>query len=229
MSWVAVAVGVGGAAAGMYGANKAAKASKPTNDQRAIEGQIATNLKGASPYGLDFLKQGSANMQVFNDFYRKLATGDRAGALQLLAPQFTMADQQNAAGMQADLTLAPRSGGSAEGRLAGMDASKMNRENSILSLRTDAVDTLGAFGGEQVAMGNSLLGQSSGSGLGLLGALQQRRNSGFDQSRAIGQGMFDIIKLLGTGYANRSGSGSTGAASQFTKGNSGMGTSGKVF
>lgn len=208
MSWVGLAVGVGTTAVGVYGAKQAAKAAKPTKQQQAIEGQVATNMKDAAPFGMDLLKTGNANMKVFNDFYKKLAMGDRAGAMALLAPQFNMADQQNAAAMGADLTLAPRSGGSAEGRLAGMDALKSSRENMLLGSRFDAIDTLGAFGGEQTAMGNSLLGQSSGSGLGLLGAIQSRRNSEFDQSRAMGQSMFDILKLIGNYGSNFFGGGS---------------------
>lgn len=203
MTWGMVAVGVGTAAAGYFGSQAAKKAGKPTKGQQELEQLTASNVRAMSPYGLDFLKQGSANMKTFNDFYRKLALGDRSGALALLAPELRMADEQNAAALGSELTLNPRGGGSAERRLAGMDALKSQRADSILNLRTSAVDTLGAFGGEMAGIGAGLLGQSNSGGLGLLGAIQNRRNSAFDQNRALGQSVFEIMKMAGNYWGNR--------------------------
>lgn len=197
MTWGGVAMGAGTIIAGYMGSQAAKKASKPTKSQAAIEAQMAENLKQTSPIGLDFLKQGQMNMKTFNDFYRKLASGDRSGAMALLAPQLRMADQQNASALGSDLSLNPRGGGSAERRLAGMDALKGQREDSFINLRSGAMDTLGAMGGEMASMGGSLLGQTNNGGLGLLGAMQSRRNAGFDQSRAVGQSMFEMMKLAG--------------------------------
>lgn len=203
MTWGMVAVGVGTAAAGYFGSQAVKKASKGTKGQQELEALTAENVRKMSPYGLDFLKQGSANMKTFNDFYRKLALGDRTGALELLAPELRMADQQNAAALGSDLTLNPRGGGSAERRLAGMDMLKSNRADAMLNLRTSAVDTLGAMGGEMAGMGGGLLGAANSGGLGLLGAIQSRRNSAFDQNRALGQSVFEIMKMAGNYYANR--------------------------
>jgi hypothetical protein len=198
MSWGMIAAGVGTAAAGYFGSKAAKDASKPTKGQREIEEMTAKNMRETSPIGLDFLRNGQMNMKMFNDFYRKLASGDRAGAMSLLAPQLRMADQQNAAALGSDLTLNPRGGGSAERRLAGMDALKAGREDAFINLRTGAVDTLGAMGGEMSSLGGSLLGQTNNGGLGLLGAMQARRNAGFEQGRAIGSSMGEIMKLLGS-------------------------------
>lgn len=206
-------VGLISAGAGIYSSNQARKAGQPSRSARAIEEQVADNMRQSSPIGLDFLKGGQANLKLYNDFYEKLARGDRSAALALLAPQFRMADQQNAAALGSELSITPRGGGSAEKRLAGRDALMGQREDNILNLRTSSYDKLGALGGDMASIGNSILGQGSSSGLGLLGAIQNRQNSGFDQARAAGQGLFDVIRLLSQMGSSRGGAGA-GAGAQ---------------
>lgn len=167
----------------------------------ALEGQIAANLKDASPIGLGLLKSGRANLDLFDQFYRKLATGDRNAAMSLLAPTFGMQDRARAAALGSQLNLG-RGGGSVENRVAGIDRGIADRNDQMLQLRTGAIDTVGALGGDMLSAGSGILGQASGSGLGLLGAIQSRRNSAFDQSRSIGAGIFDIFQTLGGGASN---------------------------
>lgn len=212
MSWAAVA-GAAVTAVGGYLASR--KASKQSGAQKQMEGQIAENLRMSSPIGMDFLKGGQANLKLFNDFYKKLAMGDRSSAMALLAPELRMADEQNAAALGSEIGLAPSAGGSAEMRLAGMDRLKGQREDALIGLKTDAFDKLGALGGDMASIGSGILGQSNSGGLGLLGAIQSRRNSAYDQSRDFGSGMFDIMQLLMSGRGNRAGRSTPGTTSQF--------------
>jgi hypothetical protein len=197
MGGVAIAGGLV-AAGGAYAASKqASKAAKPTKGQQQLEALALDNAKKAQPYGMDFLGRGGTNMQMFDDFYRKLATGDRNEALKLLAPQFRQLDQQSAAALGSQMSLGGRGGGSAERRIQSMDDLNAARQDAVLGLRTGAVDQLGQMGLQQAQAGSALLGQSSSGSLGLLGSIQGRRDSAFEQSRAVGQGMYDMMKQLG--------------------------------
>lgn len=202
MTWFAIAGAVIGAGSTVYASKQAKKAAKGTKTQQEIERIVAENLKQTSPMGLDMLKRGQGNIDIYDAFYKKLARGDRASALQLLAPQFAMMDRQRAGGQGAQLMLAPRGGGSAEGNINSMDQSLAARNDAIMNLRTGSVDKLGASGMGEMGIGSSLLGQSSGSGLGLMGAIQNTQNSAFDASRAAGAGMFQLLQMLQGGFSN---------------------------
>lgn len=205
MSWVAIGGAAVGVAGSIYTQHQAGKAAKGTKTQQDIEKQLSSNLKETSPFGLNMLKSGQGNIDIYDSFYKKLARGDRAGAMQLLAPQFAMMDRQRSGAQGSQLMLAPKGGGSAEGNLASQDNALADRNNAILGLRTTSVDKLGALGMDQISGGNALLGQGSGTGLGLMGAIQNTQNSAFDQSRAAGQGMFQLLQMLQggvQGYVN---------------------------
>lgn len=210
MSGVVLGAAAVTAGAGIYAQHQASKAAKGTKTQQGVEKQLYDNLKQTSPIGLNMLKGGQGNVDIYNAFYKKLATGDRSSAMQLLAPQFAMMDRQRSGGQGAQLALNPKGGGSAEGNLNSMDNSLADRNNAILGLRTSSVDKLGALGMDQISGGNALLGQGSSSGLGLMGAIQNTQNSAFDQSRSAGAGMFQILQMLqgggggaGAGMAGR--------------------------
>lgn len=196
MSWVAIGGAAIGAVGSIYTQRQASKAAKGTKTQQEIERLMADNLKQTSPIGLNMLKSGQGNIDIYDQFYKKLARGDRASAMQLLAPQFSMMDRQRQGGMGAQLMLAPKGGGSAEGNLNSQDNALAARNDAILGLRTSSVDKLGAAGLGEMATGNSILGQGSGSGLGLMGAIQNTQNSAFESSRAAGQGMFQLLQML---------------------------------
>lgn len=202
MSWVAIGGAAIGAVGSIYTQRQASKAAKGTKTQQEIERMLADNLKQTSPIGMDLLKRGQGNVDIYDAFYKKLARGDRSSALQLLAPQFAMMDRQRQGGMGAQLMLAPRGGGSAEGNLESRDASLAARNDAILGLRTSSVDKLGAAGLGEIASGSGILGQGSGSGLGLMGAIQGTQNSAFDASRAAGAGMFQLLQMLQTGVGD---------------------------
>lgn len=206
MSWIAVATVAAGAIAGgasIYGSKQAAKAARPNKTQRELEAMQLENLRYSSPYGRKLLEGGQADLKFFGDFYRRAATGGRKEALSLIGQALRTADQQSAAGLGSELGLAPLSGGSAESRLAGMDALRGGREDALINLQTGAVDTLGALGGEKIAQGSGLLGQSNSSALGLLGSIQNRRNDAFNQTRAAGASAFELMKMLGNYWSNR--------------------------
>lgn len=198
MSWVAIVVGVAGAGATAYSAHQAKKASQATGTQREIEGQTLENMRALNPYGLDFLKMGKANMGIYDQFYKTLASGDRNKALALLAPEFRTMDQMAATTAGSAMTLSPRGGGSGERNLQLRDQNQAGKNDTLINLRTDAIDKLGIEGGQQLSLGSTFLGQNAQTGMGLLGAIQSRRNSGFEQARSAGQGMFDILRMLGS-------------------------------
>lgn len=202
MSGVMLGAAAIGAGASIYSQRQASKAAKGTKTQQEIERQLADNLKQTSPMGLNLLRQGQSNIDIYDAFYKKLAKGDRASALQLLAPQFAMMDRQRSGGQGAQMLLAPRGGGSAEGNIRSMDESLAARNDAILGLRTSSVDKLGASGMGEMATGSGLLGQGSSSGLGLMGAIQNTQNSAFDASRSAGQGLFQLLQMLQSGVGS---------------------------
>ena len=199
MPWWAPLAKAGITAVGGYLASRAAsKQVGPSASQKELERIGLENVRATQPYGLNLLKKGTANIDFFNDFYGRLARGGHKDALSLLAPQFSMMDQQAAAADRSRMMLAPRGGGSAEGRLQARDDNQMARNNAILGLRTGAVDKLGDLGTGMLGAGGSLLGQSSNGAMGLLGSIQSRKNSEFDIARQAGSGIMELLKgLLG--------------------------------
>jgi hypothetical protein len=181
MAWIAPVVSALGAA---YSAQQQKKASKKLGKETALEGELATSLRETRPIANRLLQQSTNNMGRAENFWGGIARGGHAGALGMLAPQIQQADQQQQAAMQMSGRMAPRSGGSAEGRLGLMDSLQANRNNQLLGLGADSYNQLANIGNMQGNMGSALLSGNTSGSLGLIGAQQNRQQSAFEQSRA---------------------------------------------
>lgn len=190
MTWAAI----GGAAISVVGGAIASRqANKKSASQKAIENQTASNIQMQGEYGQKLLTAGTMGMDQFDAFWKKIATGDRAAALQLLAPQMALADEQNRAAANSGLLLGGRrSGISAEASLASRDASLANRNNLLLGLKADSVNMLGDSATNRATMGANLLTGSSSGATSYLGAMASDRQARMSQAR---QGAYGAAQL----------------------------------
>lgn len=202
MTWWAVGTAVVGAAGSYLSSKNAAKAGKATPTETALQNLQLQQAQQTGPMALDYLKTGAQQLGTAGDFWNNIYRGGRAGALGMLGPQLQMADQQQQAAYGSAQRLQPRGGGSADARLGAMDNSFANRNNALLSLRPQAAQMLQGVGSQFANMGTSLFSGTSSSNLGLLGALQNQQQMGFDQQRAAGQGAYQIANSLQTGLTN---------------------------
>ncbi len=234
MPWAAIIPAVIGAASSYLSARQAAKAGRPTATDREIQGQLLQNLRGASPYGLDFLRTASQDIGGASDFANSMLRGGYQNALGLLGPELSANARGNESAYSSLLRNSPRTGGTGGQRLGLMDSLSTARNNALVGLRPTAASMLASIGGQAGSLGSGLLSGQSASGLGMLGYGLQQRQGVFDMSRSAMQGLAStlggldwgsIIKAFsGSGSGGYSGPGFTGASSPYGGAFSGFGS-----
>jgi hypothetical protein len=215
MTWVAVAIGgsaLVGAGAGIYSSKQASKAAKGTKAQQALEaGQLET-INKTRPLGLEFLGDAKKNYGQVEDFYQLLAGGDRSKLLELFGPELSAEDEGMSNALSMDALLSPSGSASPERRLGILDNAFARRGNALMSLRPQGIAGLGTLAGEKASLGGNILSGNASSSTGLLGAILGRQGMAFDQQRAAGQSLFQLLQLFGSMGGGRSGGGTTTAA-----------------
>jgi hypothetical protein len=147
--------------------------------------------------GLQLLGDATSGLDDLDHYYQALSEGDRSKLLELLGPGVLDADSARRDATSADMSLMPRGAGSAERRLQLLDTGVTNRENALLGARSAARSARGDIATARGSLGSSVLSGSSSTGLGLLGEILNRKTVGFDQERAAGQALWQIMQLFG--------------------------------
>lgn len=198
MSWAAL----GGAAISVIGSKLLSPKPKKDKNQNALEQLAIQQQKETSPLALGALRGGIMNMDEFDDYWRRIGRGDRQGALQLLAPQISIMDQQARAAQGADITLG-RSGASAERNIASRDGLLAGRNNLLLGLRGQAVDQLGQSAANRANLGANLLSGNQATSLGLLGNFRQQQADEYARARDAASSWAQIGSAVTSGLTGR--------------------------
>jgi hypothetical protein len=217
MSWGMVGAAAGTLIAGYFG-NQAAE--KRSRGQRALENEQAESIRQTRPMAMNLLNKSMLSMEEYDEFWKKLEKGDRAGAMALLSPQLLEADEQERAATGLDLqTIGRRGGASAEANLASRDRRLANRNNALLGLRTSATMRRGELGLQRAQLGGQLLGATNSGTLGLLGQMANRQRNEQDAVNSAAAGGGEIGGMLGTAWGNRGKSTTppSGSINQYTR------------
>lgn len=190
MAWIAALVAAGTA---YYSSQQQKKANKKGSDLQSL---LAGNIRETSPTGINALNSGIGDLNAGEDFWRRIAVGDRASTMSLLAPQIEQDDATQRNAWNQSAMLNPRGGGSPEGRLSVMDNALARRNNAVMALRPAAYNALGTIGAQKANIGTSLLSGNASGGSSLLNYGLNQNAQNFAQDSATGQSIYNILKLL---------------------------------
>lgn len=178
MAWIPAVIAGVQALYGAYEGNKARQQAKD-QDKAAIAAQ-KDQLAAFQPYGQSLMKSGQGNMDIVQQYLRRLASGDRGLTEQTLAPEInSMAGaQQNSVGAQRNLY--PR-GGMAASQAANLPYQLQGNINNLMfQSRPQAMSQLGQLGSNQSSLGLGALGQGAGLTNSMLNYGLQSRQQMFD-------------------------------------------------
>lgn len=200
MSWAAVAgAAITGGLGYLSSRNKGSGSSGISSEQKAIESTLSDNLKSASPVGLNLISRGSSDLGKASDFWDIISRGNRADIMALFAPELASSDRMQSAALTSNTSLGGRrmlGAGSPEKNIGLVDNSLMQKLNALFGGKEMAFQNLGNIGAGELGSGASILGTGSGTGLGLLKDLLDNRTLNWQQNRAAGESIAQLMEML---------------------------------
>lgn len=170
---------------------------------KKLQAQQQAQLAMLQPFGQSFLHNGQDNLNVVQNYLRSLAGGNRALAMQSVAPEInTLAGQQQGS-VAAGHALYPRGGATASQNANNQTQFQGNVNNLLFGARRDALGQLGMLGNNQASLGLGAFGQGAGLTNSMLQYGLDARNQSFNQGSQIGQGIGQGLSGLLNYYQNR--------------------------
>lgn len=190
----AVIAAIAGAGATAYGANQSARSARGLQKQQQplIDQQLALTRLGQL-YGERWMKSGETNLDLVQEYFRPLVSGDRSASMQALAPEINALTEQSRGSVAAQRGLFPRGGQGAAQAAQIPTQVQGNINNLLFSSRPRAAQGLMNLGGIQADLGMGAIGKSAGLSNNLLNYGLNAQQQMFGQGASIGQGISSLF------------------------------------
>jgi hypothetical protein len=197
--WIQAVVGLAQLALAAKAQKDAKKAAKKA--QAADAAAMAKQEERASKLdalGRPLMDGGKDNLDIVQQYLRRMAGGDRAATMQALAPELNAVSEQFRGSAMAQRGMFPRGGmgPAATADLARQQQSQVN--NLIFGARPQAINQLSQLGSGQAQLGLGVMGAGAGLSNNMLDYGLQSRQQMYNWGRDSGEGMSNALNLLGT-------------------------------